>query len=286
MLIYNGVIYIKVIRMKVYLLYTDEFGERVIGNLINIKEFCEVCELNCERETCRGNYPSYAANLLGLERLEDDLPSFIENPEDFLPKDIPLGIDVLIVVGIHPDLLSAIPEFADENNIKAIIIPVEDGQWVRLGLEKSITKECKERRIEVAFPRPACSLEPSGQPTIDKFIEYFKIGKPKVRFNLDNDKVISYKVERTAPCGSTFYVCRQVCGKTINELNEKGAEIISKAHHSFPCSASMVVDPVLEDTNLHIAGYLIRAAIFDELEKHSSNFAPKVKTLDEINAEA
>ncbi|NVM04923.1 MAG: thymidylate synthase [Candidatus Helarchaeota archaeon] len=273
--------------MKVFVLYTDEFGERVTGNLINIKEFCEVCELNCEREICRGNYPSFAVNIYGLEKIDDAaLPTFIENPEDYLPKNFPSGIDVLIVVGIHPDLLSALPEFAEENNIKALIIPVEDGQWVRLGLEKSITKECKERGIEVAFPRPACALEPSGQPTIDKFIEYFKIGKPKVRLNLDNDKVISYKVERTAPCGSTFYVCRQVTGKTIDELNEEGAEIISKAHHSFPCSASMVVDPVLEDTNLHIAGYLIRAAIFDELEKNSAKFAPKVKTLNEINAEA
>ncbi|MHA1298596.1 MAG: DUF166 domain-containing protein [Candidatus Helarchaeota archaeon] len=274
--------------MKVYILYTDEFGERLVGNLTNMKEFCEVCELNCERETCRGNYPSFAANIYGLDKINDeDLPPFIEEPEEFLPKDIPEGIDVLFVVGIHPDLLSAIPDWAQEHGIKAIIVPIEDGKWVQLGLENSIAKECKEKGIEVAFPRPACALEPSGQPIIDKFIEIFKIGKPKVEFNLDNEKLVSYNVLRTAPCGSTFYVCRQLLGKTIDELNETGAEVISKAHHSFPCSASMMVDPVLKDTNLHIAGYLIRAAVFEAIEKNSSRFAPKVKAWDEeLNAEA
>ncbi|MHA1380919.1 MAG: DUF166 domain-containing protein [Candidatus Helarchaeota archaeon] len=274
--------------MKVYILYTDEFGERIAGNLINVKEFCQVCELNCERETCRGNFPSFAANIYGLENINDeDLPSFIEDPEEFLPKGIPEDIDVLIVVGIHPDLLTAIPDWAEEHRIKAIIIPVEDGQWVKLGLEKSIIKDCKEKGIEIAFPRPACALEPDGQPVIDKFIDYFKIGRPKIEFNLDNDKLVSYKVLRTAPCGSTFYVCRQLLGKSIDELNEKGAEIISKAHHSYPCNASMMVDPVLKDTNLHTGGYIIRSAVFEAIEKNSSRFAPKVKAWDEeINAEA
>lgn len=267
--------------MNLYLLYTNEFGERVAGNLINMKFFCEVCELRCERETCRGNFPSYAENIFGLEKLTDNLPTFIENPEDFLPHTFPSGIDILIITGIHADLVSAMPEFAEKNKIKALIIPVEDGGWVKFGLEKSIAKECNDRKIEVAFPRPACSLEPTGQPIIDNFINYFRIGLPKVEINFDKDRVVSYKVIRTAPCGSTFYVCRQLIGKTIDELNEQGAEMISKAHHSYPCTASMNIDPVLKDTNLHIAGYLIRAAIFEAIEEKFPDFAPKIRLVEE-----
>lgn len=142
--------------------------------------------------------------------------------------------------------------------------------------------DCEERNIEVAFPRPACALDYTGQPTIDEFIDYFQIGKPIVKLHIENDMVNSYKVIRSAPCGSTWYVCREVMGKTIEELTEHGAEIISKAHHSFPCSASMVVDPALGDTNLHIAGYLVRDAIFSELKRLRPDFDPKVLTQEQI----
>ncbi|MHA1270353.1 MAG: DUF166 domain-containing protein [Candidatus Helarchaeota archaeon] len=266
--------------MRIYVLYNDEFGERIIGNLLNMKEYCTVCDLNCERETCRGKYPSFGSEIYGMQKIGDDLPDFIEEPEEYLPE-IPQNIEILIINGIHPDLLSAIPEFAEKYKIKGLIIPVEDGSWVKLGLEKSVIRECKERGIEVVFPRPACSLDYTGQPTIDKFIDHFQIGKPIVHFYIEDDIVKSYKVIRSAPCGSTWYVCRQIVGKDIDELNEHVTEIISKAHHSFPCSASMVVDPVLGDTNLHIGGYLIREAIFKALEKHP-RFNPKVLTQEQI----
>ncbi|MBD3228573.1 MAG: thymidylate synthase [Candidatus Lokiarchaeota archaeon] len=267
--------------MRIYVIYQDEFGERIIGNLLNMKDYCEVCELRCERETCRGNYPSFASNILGMDEIEKSLPTFIEEPLDYLPV-IPGGIDVLIVVGLHPDLCSAMPEFAEKNNIGALLFPVEDGMWIKLGLQNSIRSECEKRNIEVAFPRPACALDYTGKPIIDKFIDYFQIGKPEVKLHIEKNIVNSYKVIRSAPCGSTWYVCRQILGKNIQEISEHGAEIISQAHHSFPCSASMVVDPALGDTNLHIAGYLIRDTIFDEIRRHIPDFEPKVLTHEQI----
>ena len=145
-----------------------------------------------------------------------------------------------------------------------------------------IKQECEEKNIEVAFPRPACALDYTGQPILDNFIDYFKIGKPEVEVYIENDRVISCKVHRSAPCGSTWYICRQIVGKDLYELTEHGAEIISKAHHSFPCTASMAIDPVLGDTNLHTGGYLVREAVFSAIKKLRPDFNPKVITQEQI----
>ncbi|GAI86579.1 unnamed protein product, partial [marine sediment metagenome] len=68
--------------------------------------------------------------------------------------------------------------------------------------------------------------------------------------------------------GSTYFIVQQLKSKYIKNgkkndlsLNER----ISKAHHSFPCSASMDQDSILKDSILHIGGYLIRNAIRREL---------------------
>jgi len=44
-------------------------------------------------------------------------------------------------------------------------------------------------------------------------------------------------------------------------LNER----ISKAHHAYPCNASMDQDSILKDSILHVAGYLVRNAIRRDL---------------------
>ena len=58
---------------------------------------------------------------------------------------------------------------------------------------------------------------------------------------------------------------QQLKGKYIDNgelsLNEK----ISKAHHAYPCNASMQADNVLKDSILHVGGYLVRNAIRREL---------------------
>ena len=62
------------------------------------------------------------------------------------------------------------------------------------------------------------------------------------------------------------YILQQLKAKYIENggelsLNEK----ISKAHHAYPCNASMDQDSILKDSCLHVAGYLVRNAIRREL---------------------
>ncbi|MEM3584643.1 MAG: DUF166 family protein, partial [Nitrososphaerales archaeon] len=44
-------------------------------------------------------------------------------------------------------------------------------------------------------------------------------------------------------------------------------QIVSKAHHGYPCTASMDFDPELKDTILHKAGYIIRDAVLNSINR-------------------
>ena len=44
-------------------------------------------------------------------------------------------------------------------------------------------------------------------------------------------------------------------------------DAIAKAHHSYPCTATMNVDPEVKEPILHIGGYIIREEVEEALEK-------------------
>ncbi|RLE89534.1 MAG: thymidylate synthase, partial [Thermoprotei archaeon] len=67
-----------------------------------------------------------------------------------------------------------------------------------------------------------------------------------------------------APCGSTWHIAEKLIGSVI-EPRETLWERIAKAHHTYPCLASMEMDQELGDTILHKAQYLIRGAVEDSL---------------------
>jgi len=50
---------------------------------------------------------------------------------------------------------------------------------------------------------------------------------------------------------------------TVADLNE----VISKAHHAYPCTGSMMRDPVLGDTILHKSGYILRDAVHESVKR-------------------
>jgi hypothetical protein len=214
----------------------DEFGSRFLGHLLNFSEFCRSCAESCTH--CRQHLPSAASNILAFEEVPKNLPPFIEEPEEFLPKNPP-QVDIIIAIGVHPDLLSAIPKLAGDCDARAVIVPIEDGKWCSLGMQKQLEEELAEMRVEFAFPRTGRSLLEAG---------------------VDGAGVIrQMSVVRSAPCGMTHYVAQQMrwCPNIEHEVNDR----VSKAHHSYPCTGAMTNDPVLGDTPLHIAGYTIREEV-------------------------
>jgi hypothetical protein len=60
-------------------------------------------------------------------------------------------------------------------------------------------------------------------------------------------------VRRSAPCGSTWYIAKKLAG--ISTKQDELYDAIAKAHHSYPCTASMNLDPETKEPILHIGGF-------------------------------
>ncbi|MFX0027357.1 MAG: DUF166 domain-containing protein [Candidatus Hermodarchaeota archaeon] len=261
---------------------TEMLAQKFVGNLINDDQFCKACELfeeNVKCDHCRENLKNYSGSIYFYEKIGENLPSFIENPGDYLPKNIP-QVDFLLVIGIHQDLLSGLPEYLKNTKTKAVIVPVENPKWVPPGLQVQIIKDFEQFGIQAAFPKPFCALSKElneynreefnitkNRNYIAEFIEYFKIGVPVISFllNKEGNAIIDTCVLQSAPCGSSYFIVQQLKGKYISNGELSLNERISKAHHSYPCNASMDQDSILKDSILHVGGYLIRNEIRKKL---------------------
>jgi len=245
--------------LKLGLLYADEFGERVLGNLVNYSTFCRACDLACEH--CRVAYGSFASDIYWVHQAPSDLPPFIDDPSTYLPREVP-KLDALIVVGLHPDLLAGLPSLV-EGRVSAVIVPLENKDWCPPGLRRQVAERLAELGIESVFPKPFCSLTPRGLRVVDGFIAKYRIGRPLIEAVVKDGVVREARVVRSAPCGATWFIARQILNKKVEEVEE----VVSKAHHSYPCTGSMAVDPEVGDTILHKGGYLAREAVKDALIK-------------------
>ncbi|MBE0517405.1 MAG: DUF166 domain-containing protein [Methanophagales archaeon] len=247
--------------MELIVIYSGDFGEKVIGNLVNYSTFCISCAEACTH--CKEGRYSFADRITGIFKLPAPslLPVLIEDSmRAYLPKEIPKA-DIAIVSEIHPDLLLELPRILTDSGsgIKAIIVPQErPGRIARLQIEEA----CARAGIEIAFPKPFCDLQPrNGQPLIKKFVDEFKVGRPEVRVEVDKSgNIRQVDVLRSAPCGSTWFVAKQLAHVEVRNTRELH-EQISASHHSYPCTASMEKDPAIGDTILHKAGYIIRTAV-------------------------
>ena len=246
-------------------IYSGEFAERVIRNLINDPSFCKSCGLYCD--SCKYDVYNYVRNVRAAIELPDPskLPAFVDDPEIYLPKKIP-KVDLCVAEGLHKDLLLELPKHLQRSGVKGLIVPIEDFVEVPSGLRKQLDEKCQELSLESAFPKPFCCLEPiEGKPTISRFVTELKVGRPLLEISTVKEdcwkSIASVTVRRSAPCGSTWYVAKKLIGSTIE--SESLHDAIARAHHSYPCTATMGVDPEVKEPILHVAGYVIR----EEVEK-------------------
>ena len=181
---------------------TIMLAEKFVGNLINTEEFCKACEnleMNVKCDKCREHLTSHAGSIFFYEKIGENIPDFVEDPEEYLPENLP-EVDFLLVVGIHQDLLSGLPDYLKDKGVKAVIVPIEDPKWVPAGLQTQVLEEFEKNGIQAAFPKPFCALSrelnednkigfhlTKERDYIYKFIEHFKIGVPIVSFLLSKD---------------------------------------------------------------------------------------------------
>ena len=251
-------------------IYSGEFAERVIRNLINDPSFCKPCGLYCD--SCKYGAYTHVQNIKAAIELPgpSKLPAFIDNPDEHMPKKIP-KTDLCIASGLHKDLLLELPNRLHQAGVKGLIVPIEDFAEVPSGLRKQLEEKCQDLDLESAFPKPFCSLEPSdNKPTISRCITELKIGNPFLEISTakkeKREVVEAAVVRRSAPCGSTWYVARKLTGvKTEKQILY---DAIAKAHHSYPCTATMGVDPETKEPILHLSGFIIREAVKKALEQN------------------
>ena len=139
---------------------TEMLAQKFVGNLINDDEFCKACELlekDVKCDKCREHLSNFSNTIFFYDKIGENVPDFIEDPEDYLPKSLP-QVDFLMVVGIHQDLLSGLPDYLKDKNIKAVIIPIENPKWVQPGLQVQVLEAFEDYGIQAAFPKPFCGL--------------------------------------------------------------------------------------------------------------------------------
>jgi hypothetical protein len=252
-------------RLTLLFVYSGEFAERVIRNLINDPSFCKSCGLCCD--SCKYNAYSHVQNIRAAIKLPEPsaLPAFIDNPKKYMPKKIPKA-DVCISSETHKDLLLELPPLLQSAGVKALVVPIEDFAKVPTGLRRQVEEKCLEAGLEYAFPKPFCSLEPSqDKPVVSRFVNEMRVGRPWLEIMMvkhgKSEVVESAMVRHSAPCGSTWYIAKKLLG--VDTRKDLLYDATAKAHHSYPCTATMEIDPEAKEPILHLGGYTIR----EEVEK-------------------
>ncbi|ADC70098.1 Protein of unknown function DUF166 [Methanocaldococcus sp. FS406-22] len=244
--------------MKAVFIYhkNNQRMEKFYKNLLNEPDFCRICD-DCYN--CRGNW-SFKDSVKNIV-IDEVYEEFVDNPYDYLPE---LPEADVCVAQLHEDLLYELPLLLKEKGYKALIVPSETPHDLSLALRRDLKRVCSEYNIEFENPKPFCSLERrEGNEYINKFIDYFKIGKPELEIEVENGIIKDVKVKISAPCGETYYIAKRLKGKAIDDLKEE----IANAHHNYPCLASMEIDKELGDTILHKAGYIAIKAVENALKR-------------------
>lgn len=229
------------------------YADRFISHITNASGFCTACGKDCI--ACREGYKlDFSHDIAGVVSFPARLPVMIDDPESYIPSDVPPH-DVLVAISVHEEiLLSFIERFQVS---RGIIIPSEAPGWISPYAKKTITDKCAEKNIEVAFPKPFCSFSPSSG-ILREFRNYFRVGKPRLNIHIEGNSIRYARVECSAPCGATYYTARGLTGKS---LDEDLVMVIDTMLSSYPCTASTEVDREFQDSIIHQAVKIQRSVL-------------------------
>ena len=240
--------------------FDDGFAQRFLRHLVNDEGYCNGCGVLCDH--CRDTYGiDFSGDITGILQMPSVLPYYLDDPLELLGGELPPH-DATVALNVHQEILLALPGAAAAAGSRVIIAPSEGPDWVSRWVKGQVKKACRELDMGCAFPKPFCSLPPGIHPAVDEFMEYFRIGYPKIRLEQGDGYIKDAKVVRSAPCGNTYYVAFNLKGAP---LDAAVAETVAKYWHSFPCIASMEVDRELGETILHMGGFMHYRAVQEAL---------------------
>jgi hypothetical protein len=184
--------------MKIGILYAGPFGEQMI-NHISLSGFGDrivaVYELTPEK------IPG------GGQSVE-----IWENPEEFLPADLPAArCDLLLVLGVQGSLGVLVPGVAKRWGARAVIFAIDD-RGMAPDARRSVEEDLGEAGIHVEFPEPFCILAGSRNALVKEFSGRF--GRPEFRATVDpsSHRIMTVTVLRDTPCGTASATAKELEG--------------------------------------------------------------------------
>lgn len=185
--------------------------------------------------------------------LPEFVPVFIEEPDEFLEtlnfnKHV-FSAEIIITYSLHPDLTSAIAKLAAEAGVRSLIVP---GGPSRASVPE-LKKISEVSGMDIEVDEICCSLEPNAfnRP----FTELF--GSPILKVKTKDGKITDVKVIKGAPCGSTWYMAKEIVGLEIKDAPPKAGLLIQH----YPCRATRG-----DIGGIHESGELHKQAFIEALE--------------------
>ncbi|AKB42443.1 MULTISPECIES: DUF166 domain-containing protein [Methanosarcina] len=188
--------------------------------------------------------------------LPEFVPVFIEEPDEYLEA---LNFDrrvfsaeIIITYSLHPDLTSAIAKLAAEAGVRSLIVP---GGPSRASVPE-LKKISEVSGMDVEVDEICCSLEPNdfNRP----FAELF--GSPILKVKTKDGKIADVEVIKGAPCGSTWYMAKEIVGTEVKDAPPKAGLLIQH----YPCRATRgEVGGIHESGELHKQAF-IKALVNEE----------------------
>jgi hypothetical protein len=246
--------------------FDDTFAQRFVRHLACDEGYCNGCGVLCDH--CRDTYPiDFSGDIVDIIQFPSVLPYYLDDPLDLIGRELPPH-DATVAINVHQEILLSLPRVTAEAGSRVIIAPSEGPNWVSRWVRGQVKKACRELDMGCAFPKPFCSLAPGIHPAVDEFMDYFRIGYPRLQLELGDGYIREAKVLRSAPCGNTYYVAFNLRGAP---LDPAVAETVAKYWHSFPCVASMEIDRELGETILHMGGFMHYRAVQQALAEAGVN---------------
>jgi hypothetical protein len=185
--------------------------------------------------------------------LPEFVPVFIEEPDEFLEnmnfdRNV-FSADIVVSYALHPDLTSAIAKLAAEAGVRSLIVP---GGPSRASVPE-LNKISEVSGMDVEVDEICCTLEPNScnRP----FAEIF--GAPVLKVKTENGKIAKVDVIKGAPCGSTWYMAKEIVGVPVKDAPPKAGLLVQH----YPCRASRG-----DLGGIHESGELHKQALIKALE--------------------
>jgi hypothetical protein len=193
-------------------------------------------------------------------------PPFIDDPDDLLPDKLPEA-ELILSFAEHKGAAELLPEIAKRTKAKAVLVAVDDENWLPRGLDRQLREWLNEMDVACVTPKPLCSLTESTygvtrhetasyeNTLIKEFASFF--GQPELTLEIDPETrlITKAEVDRDAVCGCARFVAEGLIGLSANEAEEKAGLL----HHHFPCLASMQKLPHFNhDTLMHVSGQVLK----------------------------